>query len=429
MSKFNKTFAGGTPLASADLNALVASHNDTDNELNKVKNSIGFDESGETHLNAWGVIIDPNSANSAVEVVGNFNFWTEFKENIGRYQVSNDGTKAIKLNPLNSEEYIDGTPVDHSKGHIMVHVPDLHYRVYESPTTGKSTLWMSASSLGGHAIHTSGQGKGSWIGAYLANSSDSTHIQSRPGAKPLANKTINQFFNLAQANSQDFGLSDYEQRKLMLMLYLSEYRNLNSQASLGLGMTGNGGNWDAAENAPTGTTATLGDGCGTVAYTENNSIEGACHVSLFGIEDPYGWFWEMIQGCYFGNSENAAQDGTEMFFYEGNRMPTSSELATHPSGNYRQLVRLTSSANIYSLIMGERFDILPKKSGSGGYGDYSYANNTGQLLLWGADALDGSGAGLVCSRSGRAWTATLSDFAARLALYGSPTLVSLPSEM
>lgn len=429
MSKFNKTFAGGTPLASADLNALVASHNDTDNELNKVKNAIGYDESGEVHLNAWGVIIDPNSANSAVETVGNFNFWTEFKEHIGRYQVSNDGTKAIKLNPYNSEEYIDGTPVDHSKGHIMVHVPDLHFRVYESATTGKTTLWMSATSLGGHVIHTSGEGKGSWIGAYIGTSSDSTHYQSRPGSKPLANKTINAFFALAQANAQEFGLSDYEQRKLMLMLYLSEYRNLNSQASLGLGMTGTGDNWSAAENAPTGATAALGDGCGTVAYTENSSIDGACHVSLFGIEDPYGWYWEMIQGCFFGNSENDAQDGTEMFLYEGNRMPTSSELSTHPSSNYRQLTRLTSGNWIYSLIMGERFDILPKKSGTGGYGDYSWANTTGQLLFWGAYADYGSTAGLACSNSGNAWASTWTALAARLALFGSPSLVSLPAEL
>lgn len=429
MSKFNKTFAGGTPLASADLNALVASHNDTDNELNKVKNSIGFDESGETHLNAWGVIIDPNSANSAVEVVGNFNFWTEFKENIGRYQVSNDGMKAIKLNPLNSEEYIDGTPVDHSKGHIMVHVPDLHYRVYESPTTGKTTLWMSASSLGGHAIHTSGEGNGSWIGAYLGTSSDSICFQSRPGSKPLASKTINAFFNLAQANSKEFGLSDYEQRKLMLMLYLSEYRNLNSQAMLGNGMTGSGDNWAATENAPVGTTASLGDGCGSIPYTDNSSIDGACHVSLFGIEDPYGWYWEMIQGVFFGNVNNDAQDGTEIFLYEGNRMPDSSELTTHPSGEYRQLARLTSGNYIYALQMGERFDILPSKSGYGGWGDFSYAAPEGQLLLWGARANHGSAAGLVCSDSGNAWSASWSAVAARLALYGSPVFVSQPSEM
>lgn len=429
MSKFNKTFAGGTPLASSDLNAFVSAHNDTEAELNNVKHSIGYDESGEVHLNAWGVIIDPNSANSAVETVGNFNFWTAFKESIGRYQVSNDGAKAIKLNPLNSEEYIDGTPVDHSKGHIMVHVPDLHFRVYESPTTGKTTLWMSASSLGGHAIHTSGEGNGSWIGAYLGTSSDSVCLQSRPGSKPLASKTINAFFNLAQANSKEFGLPDYEQRKLMLMLYLSEYRNLNSQTMLGNGMTGNGDNWTAAENAPVGTTASLGDGCGSIPYTDNSSIADACHVSLFGIEDPYGWYWEMIQGAFFGNVNNDAQDGTEMFLYEGNRMPDSSELATHPSGEYRQLARLTSSNHIYALQMGERFDILPSKSGYGGWGDYSWANSEGQLLLWGADALHGSGAGLVCSSSNSAWSDSWSSFAARLALYGSPVFVSQPSEM
>ena len=213
----------------------------------------------ELHGMAWGVILNPNSANAELSVVGNYALWTEFKESIGRYQMNNSG-KVIKLHPLDSSKYIDGTDIDTSKGHIMVHVPDLYYKVVEQ-SNGNSILWMSARPIGGHAIHTSGEGNGSWIGAYIGREVDGALV-SKPSLNPTRSKTISSFFATAQVNGPDFGLSDYEHRQLMMMLYLSEYHNENSQACLGYGMNGNANNWVAGvQNALTGETASLGDGC------------------------------------------------------------------------------------------------------------------------------------------------------------------------
>ena len=382
----------------------------------------------ELHGMAWGVILNPNSANAELSIVGNYALWTEFKESIGRYQMNNSG-KAIKLHPLDSSKYIDGTDIDTSKGHIMVHVPDLYYKVVEQ-SNGNSILWMSARPIGGHAIHTSGEGNGSWIGAYIGREVDGALV-SKPSLNPTRSKTISSFFATAQVNGPDFGLSDYEHRQLMMMLYLSEYHNENSQACLGYGMNGNANNWVAGvQNALTGETASLGDGCGSVAFhSDDEATANACHISLFGIEDPYGWYWEMIQGCYFGNSGNEAQTGSEMFVYKGNRMPTSDELTTQPSGAFRQLTRPTSSGNVYALQMGDHFDVLPGKLGSGGWSDYHWANTTGQLLLWGGLADDGSYCGLACSRSYYAFSYAGSNLAARLAYYGVATVVSRPTEL
>ena len=382
----------------------------------------------ELHGMAWGIILNPNSANAELSVVGNYALWTEFKESIGRYQMNNTG-KAIKLHPLDSSKYIDGTDIDTSKGHIMVHVPDLYYKVVEQ-SNGNSILWMSARPIGGHAIHTSGKGNGSWIGAYIGREVDGALV-SKPSLNPTRSKTISSFFATAQVNGPDFGLSDYEHRQLMMMLYLSEYHNENSQACLGYGMNGNANNWVAGvQNALTGETASLGDGCGSVAFhSDDEATANACHISLFGIEDPYGWFWEMIQGCYFGNSGNEAQTGSEMFVYKGNRMPTSDELTTQPSGAFRQLTRPTSSGNVYALQMGDHFDVLPGKLGSGGWSDYHWANTTGQLLLWGGYAYRGSDCGLACSYSYGAFSNAFSNFAARLAYYGVATVVSRPTEL
>ena len=146
-----------------------------------------------------------------------------------------------------------------------------------------------------------------------------------------------------------------------------------------------------------------------------------------GIENPYAQQWEMSQGVYCGSSNNSGQTGAEIFIYEGNRMPSSSELATHPEGDYRQLTRLTSEGYISQMILGEHFDIFAKKTGGGGtsyWCDYSYANSTGQLVLWGAHAADGAGAGLGCASSYYAWSLSTSNIGSRLAYYGELTFMS-----
>ena len=130
---------------------------------------------------------------------------------------------------------------------------------------------------------------------------------------------------------------------------------------------------------------------------------------------------------YCGSANNSGQNGTEIFIYEGNRMPSSSELATHPSGDYRQLTRPTTSGYIAQMILGEHFDVMAKSLAGGGtsyWCDYSYNNNTGQLVLWGAFANPGANAGLGVASSRNAWSFSSSSFGSRLAYYGELTFMS-----
>ena len=220
----------------------------------------------------------------------------------------------------------------------------------------------------------------------------------------------------------------------MMMLQLSEFGNPSAQATLGTGVGGTNNDWvdwQTPLSWPMGATKSLGDRFGNVPVSWTNSagtvVQNACHVSLMGIEDPYMLQWEMCQGIYCGSSNNSAQDGTEIFIYEGNRMPSSSELATHPEGDYRQLTRLTTEGYISQMIIGEYFDILAKKLGAGGtsgWGDYNYANSTGQLVLWGAFADVGACAGLGYAGSVDAWSTSRSNFGSRLAYYGELTFMS-----
>lgn len=375
---------------------------------------------------AWGVPIKDTIQSSPVwGRVGNLDMWEEYKSLSGRYLVTNDG-KAAKLSTVDSSVFADGTALNESLGHVMVCAPRLYFLVKNDEVAGIPYLWMSMLPIGGHYIEAP------CIGAYKGSMSGSALV-SRSGVAPAGSKTINAFWNAAQVNGKNWGLINYDHRKFMIMLLLSEYGNPNAQAMVGNGLTGtnNSSDWQTALSFPCGNTKSLGDSFGSVSheYTMSNGSQtsGACDVSLMGIENPYAQQWEMSQGIYCGSANNAAQNGTEVFIYEGNRMPSESELATHPNGDYRQLTRLTSEGYISQMILGEYFDVLAKKTGGGGtsyWCDYSYANNTGQLVLWGAIAFDGAYAGLGFAHSYHAWSYSDSHLGSRLAYYGKLTFMS-----
>lgn len=382
---------------------------------------------------AWGIPIKQNVSSPEWGVIGNTGMWNQYKSQIGRYLVTNDG-KAAKLSPVDSGIFADGTTLDETKGHVMVIAPRLYYTVKHDASSGIDYLWMSMLPIGGHFIGDADGGNYICVGAYKASLSG-TALTSRSGVKPAANRTISQFWADAQVNGKNWGLQNYDHRRYMMMLCLSQYGNPNVQAKIGYGVGGSSGLdlWATAQNLLTGATKSLGDSNGKINITVvNGTTTGidCSRVSLNGIEDAWNWYWEMIQGAYFGNSANAAQTGNEIYIYEGNRMPTASELATHPSGKYRQIVRRTLSADSFGFIskmtIGEYFDPIATALGGGSnsyWCDYEYANNTGQLLLWGGDANSGSGAGLGYVHSSDAFSFSYSSCGARLAYYGPLTFM------
>ena len=389
--------------------------------LAKLIDAINAGDTELLHSVAWGVPLKQTQSSPAWGRVGNLNLWEEYKAQSGRYLVTNAGV-AAKLSPVNSALYADGTTVDETDGHIMAIYPDLYYTVKTDATTNVPYLWMSMIPIGGHVI------KRPCIAAYKGSMSGSALV-SRSGVAPAGSKTISAFWAAAQVNGNSWGLTNYEHRKFMMMLCLSEYGNPNVQAVLGNGVTGSAnGAWDSVSSVMlTGLTKSLGDAFGKVdiSWTNatGNAVSDACRVSLLGIEDPYGWQWEMIQGIYCGKSENSAQDGTEVFIYEGNRMPTEAELSTHPSGSYRQITRIDSDGYIKTETLGEYFDLIPTavNGGSTSYWcDYFYQkHDVGQLVLWGGFASSGAYCGLAYAYSGSAFSYSTANFGARLAYYGN----------
>ena len=109
-------------------------------------------------------------------------------------------------------------------------------------------------------------------------------------------------------------------------------------------------------------------------------------------------------------------------------MPSASELATHPEGDFRSLTRPTSSGYIRTMALGQYFDIIPTNISGGGstsyWCDYFYGNATGELVLWGGRASDGTYAGLGYATTHSAFSYSTAYFGSRLAFFGHVDMMS-----
>ena len=398
MSKYIKLYSNEASFA-ADLQAGL-----------QLPNMTLVDATGKTYCipeKSWGLTI-PVDGSTDYTLVGNVAAWNNYKAKIGRYLLKSNGD-AYKLNVYDSTilDYNDAT-FDPNLGNVMVRIPRLSYMVVRD-SAGRDTIWMTEEPVMQNVIEEQ------WVGAYLA-SYYGNKLRSMKGETVAASKTINTFWDQAQVNGKAFGLTNYTQRILMVLIYLSNYRSLNSQATLGYGMNGNSNNFDAAQNKPTGETSSIGDACGSVDGGTANA--NAKHISLFGLEDIYGWFWEMIQGVFLINNK--------VYVYDGNRMPDSEELAYGAKGKSRSFNRNASQGWITKLVGGEHFDIFPSAVGGGSssyWCNYTWASPNGQLLLWGGSAYLGAWCGLVYSDSSGSWTDAWNTVGSRLAYYGKANIL------
>ncbi len=400
-----------------------------------VKDFMNSIQTGSLNLSqyAWGIPIyqSPSSKTSPEwGRVGNLDMWAQYKETAGRYLLTQDGRLA-KLSKTNSGLFADGTVVDETKGNIMFHAHRLYYLVKTDAVTGIPYLWLSLLPIGGHYIESP------CFGAYKADVI-SDKLVSRSGRVPKGGLTISQFWAKARANGNDYGLSCYDHRRLMMMLQLSEYGNPNCQDKIGYGVGGSVGGdfWGTAFKLTTGATKTLGDSCGSIpidalpdATAGKPASVNSSRVSLFGIEDGWNWQHEMTQNIYFGKSENTGQTGKEVFLYEGNRIPTDAELATKPAGDYRKLERIDGEGYVSKMALGEHFDLIAQSTTGGGsnnyWCDYFWRNlATGQLCLFGGGANGGSISGLASVHSYSAFSFANAHSGARLAYYGKTQYVN-----
>lgn len=366
---------------------------------------------------AWGIEIMEwqSSTNWNAGKVGNYLMWQEFESMCGNYILSNSG-KMSKLNPANANYYTDGTLVDIGSKNRMYYQPKTYYLVKTNPENGKTYVWQSLYNIGGKELPAV------CVGSYKGYIDTNGRLWSLINQPPAHSKTITEFWNAAQRIGKDFGLTDYNFRKALTLKCLFKFGNTNIQTSIGNGMCGN---TSADLQAVANIQAERQTGDGYNAYNLTLAGGSSCsQVSVGGIMNPYGWQWEMCQGIYCGSASNPLQDGTEVFIYEGNRLPTAAELLDKPTGKYRKVSRIPSASDAYikEMLIGDEFDIIPKNvtgGGSTGYwSDGYYSSPTTQGVIFGGNANGGLVAGISAFRTVDTSNTNYAFVGSRLAYYG-----------
>lgn len=400
------------------------------------------EEEGQV-LNNFAFYIDVNKASSLgatrVDVGGNMGMRQMWEDSAVSVLMDANGNYC-KLNRDDNRytaegDYLlneDGTIVSaYANCDFMKIIPQTYGRV-QTVTVGATTiqrLWLSLVPLpGGFTI------PGQVVGKFKA-SNVSGKMRSLPGYVPDQNKNINAFFNLAQARSKNHGLANLDFRNYLLWHMMSKYAYRDSQNCKGsdgtlvwgVGLDGTestsaSNKFGAQAGIKTGSTLSLGDYDGNMANVDANS-QTVHSVNVAGFENPWGQYWEMVQGL--------CSVGTDVYCWRSNFMPTGTPSAeTFANVEKVILTRQTangsvSGMNIITSDKGQGVYMIPKQAIAGiSYGDYYGYNAGGQLWFVGGRSDFGANCGLAAASSNDAFSHLPAYVSARLAYYGDTTEVS-----
>lgn len=401
-----------------------------------------LNENDNMVLNELAFYIDVNSPSSLgstrVDVGGNMHMRAMWEAAHVDILMDKNGNYC-ELNPNDCRYTADGEAVvdigtnailDKWKNCDMMKIIPLTYGHIQTVQIGASTLhrlWLSLVPLpNGYIIPQQVVGKfkaGNVSGA----------MRSLPNMTPDNSKTINAFWNCAQTRSKSHGLANLDFRNALLFYMMSKYGYRDSQNckggdgtlvwGVGLDGTESTGSDKFADQQyiKTGHTLSLGKHDGKVAVADNNgtTVHG---VNVNGFENPWGQYWEMVQGL--------CSVGKDVYHWRSNVMPTG--IPTAASFEHIEHVVLQCAAsdsvtlmNIISSEQGQGCYMIPKASAEGiSYGDHYWGNSDRQLWLFGGRSSDGAHCGLACAASNYAWMESGAIVSARLAYYGDINKVS-----
>lgn len=304
------------------------------------------------------------------------------------------------------DAFADGTAIDNiAKYETMIRVPKCHFKGEGT----KMTFGGLNPVAGGHTFDSP-----EWVGAYKMYVDASGVGHSRPNVAPSHSKTMNVFWSCAQKLHSNMGLANYGFHCLINAAYQAYYGNLNSQVVIGPGFQHS--NWEACRDVPMGKCISLGNGSGKVLY-HDDTLGDQYPVKLFGFEDLWGKLWEFRPGVRFymdGETRKAV-------IYSGNQVSNTA--------NGREVVCLATANGEYitKMVLGEHWDMIPTAVGGGDstyYTDGCWASKAGELLRVGGGAVSGSRCGVACSDSDGGFSSSSAFVGARLAFFGTPTIVS-----
>ena len=233
-------------------------------------------------------------ADDATSMTAKSSAWDTF---FGHYPVMlNNGVEGKKLNPNNFAQDVNGNAVDitsGSAGDVMIAFPRRGLKI----TTSGNKITISMTDNPNDAnfkyyAHQRGniQKEKFYLGAYKGYKDGNSKLRSLSGKTPTANQTIGTFRTQAHNLGSGYENSGFYQLTFRQCMYILKYKNLNSQATVGMG------NCNASSLQNTGGTNTKGMDWG--------ESTGKQQMKLFGLEDFNGNIYEWIDGLVTNSNRN-----------------------------------------------------------------------------------------------------------------------------
>ena len=302
---------------------------------------------------------------------------------------------------------------------IMVKIPEFWYIDDYEPSTKTHNLKISQTAKAGWCHH-----KEAYVGAYEGYD-DGTLDRSTKGVIPTVSVTRETIRTKARANGYadeyKWNIYTYEEHRAICHLFLVEYATRNSQAPVNTALTADGFKQGGLGSGcttgtvtvngvmtysfiPTGTTDSLGNGSGQVAYTVTQTDADGNEIGTVtryanryrGIENPFGHIWKHVDDVV--NVYNA--ETTYKTVYKCNK---PEHFATNKNAKYKPLCSFPGgskmqgwSKEIKATINCDFFKYSVGGSESTYWCDYNYDNDdtSEHCLLIGGFSGNGGGAGL-----------------------------------
>lgn len=310
-------------------------------------------------------------------------------------------------------KYENNTNVDFNAVDIMVELPDAYYTVVVHGDYDWE-IRMSTYAIPGYTKFNK-----QYVSAYEAYS-DGTTLFSRKNQTPTVSKNRITFLAEARKNRNNhYAIYTYNAHKFITWCFVVEYATLNSQKAINNVLTAEGyhqgglGNGvttgtkkvngkDVYSFVPCGSTDGLGNGSGEFTYNYTNTdAEGAetqanTKANRYrGIENPFGHVWKNCCDIIITGTTNKVYltDNIENF---GNDKSLFTD-----SG----LTSVTTEQWVKRINNNAKADLFCQEGGANDnnyFCDYYYttATDSDRTLLLGANAGNGSGAGLFFLASG-----------------------------
>ena len=193
----------------------------------------------------------------------------------------------------------------------VVYIPEFYYTAYKDTTNSKWLWAISPTAKAGFVKHP---GSGRYIGRFHT-SGDSTAVFSKSGVAPLASTSKTNFRSYSHSKGAKWWMLDLASWSALQLLYLVEFANFNSQATLGTGQD------SGSVKASGGTT---GAAYHTFKRSKNSN-------QYRWVEDPFSNVYDWIDGfiavdkaAYVGLDNSAFTDQSNSLKKANITLPSSS---------------------------------------------------------------------------------------------------------